>query len=118
LVWPIGHSKGGTVMIGYQLSFFTVQDRLHGRRALAQWLLDEARHQGIRGATLISAAEGFGHARRLHSSRFFELTDQPLEVTMAVTAEEAERFFMRLQEEDLHIFYIKTPIEFGVSCED
>lgn len=105
-------------MIGYQLSFFTVQDRLHGRRALAQWLLDEARHLGIRGATLLSAAEGYGHARRLHSSRFFELADQPLEITMAVTAEEADCFFARLREENLRIFYIKTPIEFGVTGEE
>jgi PII-like signaling protein len=102
-------------MHGFQLTFFTQQDRRHCGLSLAQWLLEEARNLGISGATLIQAAEGFGHDRKIRSAHFFELADQPLEVTMAVCAADAERLFKRLKEEKINIFYVKAPIEFGMT---
>jgi hypothetical protein len=33
---------------------------------------------------------------------------------MALTAEQAERLFARLKQEGVHLFYVKTPVEFGV----
>ena len=104
-------------MHGYQLTFFTQQDRRHRGHSLAQWLLEEARSLGISGATLITASEGFGHDRKIRSAHFFELTDQPLEVTMAVSAADAERLLARLKEEAVNIFYVKAPIEFGMTGE-
>ena len=104
-------------MLGYQLTFFTQQDRNHRGRPLAKWLLEEARNLGIGGATLIPAAEGFGHDRKLRSVHFFELTDQPLEVTMAVSEGDADRLFARIKEEGINIFFVKTPIEFGMTGE-
>ena len=104
-------------MQGYQLTFFTQQDRRHGFTPLGDWLLQEARRLGIKGATLIAAAEGFGHDRRMHSAHFFDLADQPQEVTMAVTADEAQRLFQRLHEGKIKIFYVKSPIEFGMTGE-
>lgn len=104
-------------MLGYQLTFFTQQDRSHRGRPLAKWLLEEARTIGIGGATLIPAAEGFGHDRKLRSVHFFELTDQPLEVTMAVSEADADRLFARLKTEGINIFFVKTPIEFGMTGE-
>lgn len=102
-------------MQGYQLSFFTEQDRKIRGESLAEWLLQEARRLGVGGATVISASEGFGHSGKLHAASFFELADQPIEVTLAVTAEEAERLFQCLRQEEIKLFYIKTPIEFGTT---
>jgi len=102
-------------MHGYQLTFFTQQDRRHHHLSLAQWLIEEARTLGISGATLITAAEGFGHGGKIRSAHFFELADQPLEVTMAVSGADAERLFARLKEEGVDIFYVQTPIEFGMT---
>ncbi|MDP3481604.1 MAG: DUF190 domain-containing protein [Desulfoprunum sp.] len=102
-------------MHGYQLTFFTQQDRRHHHLSLAQWLLEEARTLGISGATLIPATEGFGHGGKIRSAHFFELADQPLEVTMAVSGADAERLFARLKEEGVDIFYVQTPIEFGMT---
>jgi PII-like signaling protein len=82
---------------------------------LAEWLVKEAQTLGIGGATLISASEGFGHDHKLHSARFFEFSDQPVQVTMAVTEEESKSFFQRLRQEEIKVFYVKTPIEFGMS---
>lgn len=100
-------------MNGYQITFFTQQDKRHQGKPLADWLVHLAQDMGLRGATMISGSEGFGHHRRIHSAHFFELADQPLEVMMAVTVEEAERLFARLKAEGVHLFYVKTPVEFG-----
>ncbi|PSJ16295.1 DUF190 domain-containing protein [Nitrosomonas supralitoralis] len=104
-------------MNGYQLTFFTQQDRKHDHMPLGEWLVQETQKLGIGGATLIAATEGFGHDRKLHSARFIELTDQPIEVTMAVSEQEAKRIFSHLKDEGVNIFYIKVPIEFGMTEE-
>jgi PII-like signaling protein len=102
-------------MQGFQLTFFTQQDRRHHGLPVAQWLLEEARKLGIGGATLIPAAEGFGHERKIRSAHFFELTDQPVEITMAVSEADAAKLFARLREEGLNVFFVKAPIEFGMT---
>ena len=100
-------------MQGFQLTFFTQQDHQHRGKPLAHWLVEESRAMGISGATLVAASEGFGRHRRIHSARFIELADTPVEVVMAVTTEEADRLFARLRAEKVKLFYIKTPVEFG-----
>lgn len=105
-------------MDGYQISFFTQQDKRHHGKAMADWLVHLARDIGLRGSTIIPGSEGFGHHGRIHSAHFFELADQPLEVVMAVTADEADRLFDRLKVEGVHLFYVKTPVEFGILGED
>jgi PII-like signaling protein len=102
-------------MQGYQLTFFTQQDHRHHGKSLAHWLVEEARAMGIGGATLFAASEGYGHHRRIHSVHFIELTDQPLEVVMAVSQEDADRVFAMLEKEKIKLFYCKTAVEFGTT---
>jgi len=104
-------------MKGYQLEFFMEQSKRHGHHALFEWLLETARNNGIAGATVFMGSMGFGHNRHIHSARFFELADQPVEVTMVVTDEEAERLFAILRDEKIHLFYVKLPVEFGTLGE-
>ncbi len=104
-------------MKGYQLTFFTQQDRKHNHVPLGEWLVQTAQNLGIGGATLIAATEGFGHDRKLHSAHFFELTDLPIEVMMVVNEQEAERMFSHLKQEGINVFYVKTPVEFGMTGE-
>ena len=66
---------------------------------------------------MLAATEGFGHNGKMHSSHFFELADQPEEITMVVTEDEAERLLKRLLADQLHIFYVKIPVEFGTLGE-
>ena len=104
---------------GFQLTFFTQQDHRHHGKSVGHWLLEEARAMGIGGATLIAASEGFGHHRQLHQVHLIHFSDQPLEVVMAVTAEEADRLFAKLKAEKIKVFYSKTPVEFGtLGAED
>jgi PII-like signaling protein len=105
-------------MKGYQITFFTQQDKRHRGQPVGEWLLQLARELDLPGATLIAGSEGFGQHRRIHSAHFFELADQPQEVQMAVSAEDAERLFERLRAEGVHLFYVKTPVEFGVLGAD
>jgi PII-like signaling protein len=102
-------------MKGYQITFFTQQDRRHHGKPLGEWLVTLARELGFHGATMFAATEGFGHRGRLHSAHFFELADQPVEVLMAVTEEESGRLFARLDSEGVKLFYVKTPVEFGTT---
>ena len=98
---------------GFQITFFTQQNRRHGDKPVAECLLGIAQELGIRGATLLMGAESLGHDRRLHSWRFFELAEQPIEVVMAISADEERRLFERLRAENIHVFYVKTAVEFG-----
>ncbi|MGZ0782337.1 DUF190 domain-containing protein [Pseudomonas sp. TKO26] len=100
-------------MKGYLVIFFTQQNRRYHGKMLGDWVVDLAQQMGLRGATLSTAIEGFGHSRHLHSAHFFELADQPLEIRLAISEAESQRLFERLQAEDFSLFYIKTPIEFG-----
>jgi PII-like signaling protein len=104
-------------MKGFQLEFFVRQDMRHGQHALWEWLLESARTQGIHGATVFAGTAGFGHHHQLRSAHFFELADQPMQITMVVTEEEATELFALLEQENVHAFYVKMPVEFGVIGE-
>lgn len=100
-------------MNGYQLTFFTEQDRRHGHTPLGEWLLAFAMAHGARGGTLVSGAEGVDHLGRLHSGHFFELADQPLAVTVSVDEPACERLMTALAAEAVSVAYVKVPVEFG-----
>jgi PII-like signaling protein len=101
-------------MQGFQITFFTQQDRRHQNQPMADWLMRVARDLGLRGATVLAASEGFGRHRRVHSAHFFELADQPQEVVLAVSEDEARSLFAFLEQEDVHLFYVKAAVEIGV----
>jgi len=105
-------------MQGFQVTFFTTQDRRQANKPMAEWLLDLAKGLKIHGATSIVGSEGFGHHHRLHSRRFFELAEQPIEVTMAVSAEEIQQLFACLREAQVQLFYVVSAVEFGTTGID
>ncbi len=74
---------------------------------LCDWIVDLAKDR-LRCAPLYTGIEGFGHNSRLHSSHFFKLVDRPTEIRIAITEDESERLFKRLELEDISVFYIKT----------
>ena len=100
-------------MKGIQITFFTQQNRRHGGKPLHQWLVDVSQSLGIVGATSARGVEGYGRSGKVHSAHFFDFTDQPIEVIMAMTEEQAETLLARLDEEHANVFYVKTPVECG-----
>lgn len=105
-------------MNGYRLTFYTQQGRSHGHMSIAEWLLKEAKTIGIEGATFAAAQGGYGRDGKYYSARFFEVGEQPVEVTMAVSPEHSEQLFAKIAEENLRIFYMKIPVEFGITGEN
>ena len=105
-------------MNGYQLTFYTEQYRKHGHLSVCDWLLHEVRELGIGGATVVGCAEGIGHAGAHHAAHILQLTDQPLQIIMAVTEEEADRILDLVRQEHVHVFYTRSPIEFGLLGDD
>lgn len=101
-------------MTGYQITFYTEQNRRHGHQTICEWLLAQVRQLGIGGATVISAAEGIGHAGAHHAAHFIAAADQPVQIIMAVTEDEAEQLMQVVVAEKIHAFYTKFPIEFGL----
>ncbi|MGH8782320.1 DUF190 domain-containing protein [Paraburkholderia sp.] len=104
-------------MNGYQLTFYTEQNRRHGHHTVVEWLLAEASSADIHGATVVAAAEGVGHAGARHAARFFDLADQPVQVIFAVTEAESERLFDAIQRAGIRLFYTRCPVEFGTLGE-
>jgi PII-like signaling protein len=105
-------------MNGFQLTFYTEHNRRHGHRTVCDWLLHEVKTLGIHGATVISASEGVGHAGARHAAHMLRLTDQPVQIIVAVTNEEAERLLDAVRAERVHLFYTKIPVEFGLLGAD
>jgi PII-like signaling protein len=106
------------MMNGYQLTFYTEQNRKHGHQTVCEWLLHEVRQLGIVGATVINCAEGIGHAGSHHAAHMLRLDDQPVQIILAVTETEAGQLLARVRAENVHVFYMRFPVEFGVIGDD
>ena len=103
-------------MQGYHLKFYVQEQRRHGGVLAYEWLLEEAKKLGLHGGSAFRAIAGFGRHGRMHEQHFFELAgDLPVEVEFAVTEEEARRLLDHLALEDLQLFYLKVPLEMGVT---
>lgn len=98
---------------GYQLEFFMEQNERQGRTPLYEWLVEAARERGVAGATAFVGSMGFGEHRKVHSAHFFELLDQPVEVTMIASEEAANELLNYLIQEKVKLFYVKVPVEYG-----
>ncbi len=101
-------------MNGTLLRFYVHENRLHRHLALYEWLLEQAKKQGIRGGSAFRAIAGFGRHGILHEEHFFELAaEMTVVVEFLVTAEEAERLIGFLRNERVSIFYARVAAEFG-----
>ena len=56
---------------GYQITFFTHQDRRHKGKQIGEWLMQLVREMGLRGASLHTGGESFARGGRVHSAHFF-----------------------------------------------
>jgi len=102
-------------MNGTLLRFYVHENRMHHHVALFEWLLEQAKKQGIRGGSAFRAVAGFGRHGILHEEHFFELAAQmTIVVEFLVTAEEADQLVALVRSNDISIFYARVPAEFGV----
>ncbi|WP_419779749.1 DUF190 domain-containing protein [Maridesulfovibrio sp.] len=104
-------------MQGYLFTFFTQKTREHEGIPLADWIVEQAKKIGVRGATLFSGKEGFGHDGRFHSGNYFDFEDPPQLVTMALSENECDRLMAAMQAAEVNIFYTKSKAEFGFTFD-
>lgn len=105
-------------MNGCQLTFFTERSRKHGHQTVCEWLLHEARALGIRGATVVNCAQGVGHAGAHHAAHALSLSDQPQQIILATTDDEADRLLDIVRAANVHVFFTRVPVEFGWIGDD
>jgi uncharacterized protein len=98
------------------LRLFTEEDRRHKGKLVYEWLLETGRELGIPGGSAFRALAGYGHHGRMHEDTFFELAGKlPVEVMFAAKPEQADVLLARIAEEGLHLFYIRTEAETGMT---
>ena len=103
-------------MQGIYLKFYVAEKHKHGATSVYEWLLERAKEIGIHGGSAFRAMAGYGRRHRLHEDHFFELAgDLPVEIGFVVTDDEARALFEMIEAEGLSLFYVKLPVEFGVT---
>lgn len=101
-------------MKGVHLRLYTYESRKHDGLPVYEWLLEQARKQGIAGGSAFRAIAGFGHHGKLHEQAFFELAgEEPVLVEFILADHEADRLLQLLREEKLELFFARVPAEYG-----
>ncbi len=102
-------------MKGTCLKFYVHEHRKHHGILLYEWLLERAKSMGIHGGSAFRAIAGFGRHGALHEDHFFELAGNlPVEVVFVVSDEEAAQLLDWIRQEQIQVFYVRMPAEYGV----
>ncbi len=71
-----------------------------GSRLLYQYIVELGKEKGITGATVYRGIMGYGSSSKIHSSRFWELTEKlPVVIELIDSTEKLELFYNEIQEE-------------------
>lgn len=108
------HSSDRQESVGELLTFWTQQDRMHGRVPLGQWLFEEIARQGIGGATLSGGLIGRGHDGATHAMTLMDVAGQPLQVCVVASEAQIDRLLAALAGQGLQLFYSRVPARFGM----
>ena len=78
---------------GYLMRVFVGEsDRAHGK-ALYEWIVQQAREEGLAGATVLRGIMGYGANSRIHTIKITRLSvDMPIVIELADSEERLERF--------------------------
>lgn len=104
-------------MNGLYLKFFVQENLRHRSRLLHEWLVDVAIELELPGCSVFRSIAGYGHHQHRHAQAFIELQGTlPLEVVFALTEQDADRLLKRIAAENLTLFYIRMPVEYGFTA--
>ena len=103
---------------GFSLRFYMLEKAKHRGMLLYEWLLGQAKAQGIHGGSAFRAVAGFGRHGVLHEQKFFELQgDLTIVVEFLVDETETAKLLEIVKEDGAHLFWARFPAEFGVLGE-
>lgn len=78
---------------GKLLRVFIGENDRHEGMPLFEWIVRQAREQGLAGATVLRGLEGFGAKSRLHTAKILRLSsDLPIVVEIVDTEDKIEAF--------------------------
>ncbi len=78
---------------GKLLRIFIGENDRHGGLPLYEWIVRQARENGLAGATVLRGLEGYGAHSRLHKAKILRLSsDLPLVVEIVDTEEKIQSF--------------------------
>ena len=78
---------------GHLLRIFIGESDRHEGLPLYEWIVREARRQGLAGATVLRGVEGFGAHSRLHTAKVLRLSaDLPMVVEIVDVRDKIESF--------------------------
>jgi len=84
---------------GHLLRIFIGESDKRDGMPLYEWIIRQAREQGLAGATAIRGLEGFGARSRIHTAKILRLSeDLPIIVEIVDTIEKIEQFLPTLDE--------------------
>ena len=102
-------------MNGYALRFYMHENQKHRGMLLYEWLLEQARRQGIHGGSAFRAMAGYGRHGVLHEQHFFELAgDNTVLVEFILDEAETAILLAIVRQDEAPLFWAKFPAEFGV----
>ena len=71
-----------------------------GSKLLYQYLVEKAKEEGISGATVFRGIMGYGTSSKIHSSRFWELTEKlPVVIEFVDETAKLDDFYKGIEEE-------------------
>jgi PII-like signaling protein len=78
---------------GHLLRIFIGERDKHDGKPLYEWLVRKAKEQGLAGATVIRAMEGFGAHSNIHTAKILDLsTDLPIIIEIVDELQKIEDF--------------------------
>ena len=78
---------------GKLLRIFIGELDTHDGKPLYQWLIEEARKNGLAGTTILRGMQGFGAHSRMHTTKVLRLSvDLPIVIEIIDTEEKIEAF--------------------------
>lgn len=78
---------------GHLLRIFICERDKHGGKPLYEWVLRKAKQEGLAGATVIRAMEGFGAHSSIHTAKILDLsTDLPIIIEIVDELQRIEDF--------------------------
>ena len=84
---------------GHLLRIFIGESDRRGGMPLYEWIVREARRNGLAGATVLRGMEGFGAQSHLHTTRILRLSsDLPIVIEIVDTLEKIDAFMPVIDE--------------------
>lgn len=99
-------------MKGYELTFMAPRSRRHHGESVLDAVVRIAKAHGVTRHTRRTDTESIGVGGQSHSAHFFELADEPEEVSFILVNGKTDELMQAIDAEGLYVFCIRREIEF------